>query len=233
MKKIVCLLVIFIFGSQIFTQFVNAEEKKKCIVEIEEKKENITEEHIKGTISYPVLKPSLGCKWEDFNKRIEDDIKAWKEDVCTIKDEYFKDYSSNSTPIFEMDSRYKIGLNKDGLISICIDYYQYTGGAHGITVRRTYNYDAEHGAFVQINHIFKDGYDYEKVINKKIREEIDKNKEVYFNNGEYFKGIDKTPNYYLTADGIVIYFQLYEIAPYVAGIPEFTIPYELIEDGLL
>ena len=180
MKKIYKLLVvigILILGSQIFTEFINAEEKKKCVIEIEEKKETVTEEHIKGTISYPVLKPALGCKWEDFNKRIEDDIKTWKEDVFTIKDEYFKDYASNATPIFEMDSRYEIGLNKDGLISVYVDYYQYTGGAHGMTVRRSYNYDAEHGKFVQINQIFKDKYDYETVINKKIREEIQKKSE--------------------------------------------------------
>ena len=32
-------------------------------------------------------------------------------------------------------------------------------------------------------------------------------------------------NFYLSKEGLVIYFGLYEIAPYVSGIRTFTIPY--------
>jgi hypothetical protein len=35
----------------------------------------------------------------------------------------------------------------------------------------------------------------------------------------------KANNYYLTKDGVVIYFQQYDIAPYAAGLPTFLIPY--------
>lgn len=227
------ILMVLVTGFNLYNKDLFAEEKATCKLEVEEKKENVTEEHISGTILYPLLKPSIGCKWEDFNNKIESDIKSWKEDVLTIRDEYFNDYVSNFKPTFEMDSRYEIGINRDGLFSGYIDYYQYTGGAHGITVRRSYNYDGQLGKFFTIDKLFKNGYDYETPINKKIKEEISKNKDMYFNEGEYFKGIDKTPNFYLTEEGIVVYFQLYEIAPYASGIPEFKIPYELIKDGLL
>ena len=35
-------------------------------------------------------------------------------------------------------------------------------------------------------------------------------------------------SFYLTPNGLVIYYQQYEVGPYAAGIIEFTIPYEQI-----
>ena len=50
---------------------------------------------------------------------------------------------------------------------------------------------------------------------------------------DVFKGIGDNVQYYLTKDDIVIFFQLYEIAPYSAGIPEFKIPYSVFKDELI
>jgi len=36
-------------------------------------------------------------------------------------------------------------------------------------------------------------------------------------------------SYYLSNDGLVIYYQQYEIAPYATGIVEFTIPFSVLE----
>jgi len=49
---------------------------------------------------------------------------------------------------------------------------------------------------------------------------------IYFD--DYEKNVANYFNpksFYLVPDGIVIYFQQYEIAPYASGIPQFTIPY--------
>jgi hypothetical protein len=35
----------------------------------------------------------------------------------------------------------------------------------------------------------------------------------------------KVNNFYLTKEGVVIYFQQYDIAPYSSGLPTFVIPY--------
>ena len=44
------------------------------------------------------------------------------------------------------------------------------------------------------------------------------------NNGVYeFKGIEDKQKFYIQDDNLVIYFDLYDIAPYVASIPEFPI----------
>jgi hypothetical protein len=41
------------------------------------------------------------------------------------------------------------------------------------------------------------------------------------------KNFDKS-SFYLSPEGITIYYQQYDIAPYSSGIAEFTIPYSII-----
>jgi hypothetical protein len=59
-----------------------------------------------------------------------------------------------------------------------------------------------------------------------IDSQIKKNPDIYFEN--YKELIAKTfdrNHFYCTPDGIVIYYQQYDIAPYSSGIREFLIPY--------
>jgi hypothetical protein len=39
-------------------------------------------------------------------------------------------------------------------------------------------------------------------------------------------------HFYMTDDALVIFFDLYEIAPYASGIPTFEIPYDDLTDFL-
>ncbi|WP_122638857.1 RsiV family protein [Romboutsia sp. Marseille-P6047] len=71
--------------------------------------------------------------------------------------------------------------------------------------------------------MFKKDVDYKKVINDYINSEINKNKELYFTGKEGFNGISDNQDFYIEDDGIVIYFQVYDIAPYYVGIPKFKI----------
>ena len=48
-----------------------------------------------------------------------------------------------------------------------------------------------------------------------------------------FKGISENQGFYISSGNIVIYFQVYEIAPYVTGIPEFYIPVEKFDQKSL
>ena len=75
--------------------------------------------------------------------------------------------------------------------------------------------------------MFKD-IQYSDIINKKIKEEISKNPENYFDSGNEFKGISENQSFYIEGDNLVIYYQLYDIAPYAFGIPEFKIPLNII-----
>ena len=80
---------------------------------------------------------------EDKEKNINNLITTWTEewinDAKYIADEYFKNGTPPLNP-YQLNAKYKV-TNLKKVISLYIDYYQYTGGAHGVTTRKSYNID--------------------------------------------------------------------------------------------
>ncbi|OOM11353.1 DUF3298 and DUF4163 domain-containing protein [Clostridium saccharobutylicum] len=125
---------------------------------------------------------------------------------------------------YEVYSTYNITSDKNSFVSFYDDYYEYLGGAHGLTTRTSYTIDKKKEELLNLKNLFAAGYNYTDIINNEIREQIKKNPQDYFDSGSEFKGIGENQSFYIEDDNLVIYYQLYEIAPYVKGIPEFKIP---------
>lgn len=172
---------------------------------------------------------------KEGEKVINDEITKWTEswinDVKLISEEYFKDGIPPSFP-YQVYSKYFTTSTKDP-ISFYIDYYQFTGGAHGMTTRIAYNVDKSKAIKLAIKDLFKDNYDYKSVINKEINRQIKKDPDKYFTGKEGFNGIKDNQEFYIKDNTVVVYFGLYEIAPYVAGIPEFNIPVKLFKGNYI
>ena len=167
-------------------------------------------------------------KQEDaINDKIIKWTESWINEVKEIADEYFKDKPEPLMP-YQLYARYKFTNNAD-IISFYIDYYQFSGGAHGITNRIAYNIEKSSGIEMQLKDIFKDNYNYKDVINKEISRQISKDPDRYFTGKDGFNGIGNNQNFYIKNNKVVIYFGLYEIAPYASGISEFVIPNKLLE----
>ena len=124
----------------------------------------------------------------------------------------------NPTIPYDYTSRYKV-TNKENILSFYIDYYQFNGGAHGITNREVYNIDIKSGQYIELKDLFANDFDYKAYINEEIKKEINKNPENYLMDS--FKGIKEDQKFYIQNNKLVIHFPYYEIAPYVAGMPEF------------
>ena len=170
-------------------------------------------------------------KQEDIvNDKVIKWTENWINEVKQIADEYFKDKPSPLMP-YQLYARYKVTNNSD-IISFYIDYYQFSGGAHGITNRIAYNIEKSSGNEMQLKDIFKDNYNYKDIINKEISREISKDPDRYFTGKDGFNGIGDNQNFYIKNNKVVIYFGLYEIAPYAAGISEFIISNNLFEGNL-
>lgn len=121
---------------------------------------------------------------------------------------------------------YHIKYNQNNLLSIVLTDYQYAGGAHGLTVQSSYNFDLASGQDLKLSDLMKSNSGYISYINSVIRDEIDNRAAT----GELmeltpFETITPDQPYYLSNEGLVIYFQQYEYFPYAAGIQEFTIKY--------
>lgn len=151
------------------------------------------------------------------------------DEVKSVADEYFKDRPSPLVS-YQLYGRYKVTNNSD-IISFYIDYYQFTGGAHGMTTRFAYNIDKSTGKEVKLKDIFKEGFEYKDIINKEINRQISKDPDRYFSGKDGFVGISEGQSFYIKNNTLIIYFGLYEIAPYASGISEFIIPNNLLEEN--
>lgn len=198
---------------------------------------DINENKSYGTINIkiPFISNNSSNNVKEFNGIVEGDITDWEKDLIELAKQDEAESKSKGVDFrpYSLDVTYKVPYNTKDFVSLVVDYYQFTGGAHGLTTRNTYNYDFVKGKRLRLFELFKDGYDYQTKINSIIKQEISKNPEEYFQDQNGFKGIKNKQDFYIDNDGIVIVFQLYEIAPYVAGIREFHIPFSQLQDGLL
>jgi hypothetical protein len=157
--------------------------------------------------------------------------KAIKDNFKAAVSQYL--YSlSRGYPVrqFELYHVYTMTLNAECTLSLYRDTYEYMGGAHGITVRNSESWDTENGRIIKLCEIFDHGVDYcdyiKNAVIEQIKIRIRRDKEMFFE--DYIKNVSSNlncNNFYLTPEGIMIYFQLYEISPYAEGIPQFLIPY--------
>ncbi|MDQ0149951.1 DUF3298 and DUF4163 domain-containing protein [Eubacterium multiforme] len=186
---------------------------------IENKQINKKDNCIEIDVSYPKISNE---KFNNINNEIFNWTDNWIKEVEGVLEDYKKSgYICNIK--YQLYSRYYLTKEGNNILSFYIDYYQFTGGAHGITMRKAYSVDKNSGKNLKLNELFKKGYNYKQIIDEEIRKEINKNKENYFDNGSSFKGIEDNTKFYINDDNLVIYYEQYEIAPYAAGLPEFNI----------
>ncbi|NLP35706.1 MAG: DUF3298 and DUF4163 domain-containing protein [Clostridiales bacterium] len=145
---------------------------------------------------------------------------------------------ANNFPIreFEVYEDYTITYNQNCALSLYIDRYEYTGGAHGSTIRTSDTWNLQRSRKIEIKDLYHGEQDYQEYIidniNRKIAEDIAAGDDLYFD--DYTQLVSKNfkpKNFYLTEEGAVFYYQQYDIAPYAAGIRTFLIPYS--PDGIV
>jgi hypothetical protein len=139
---------------------------------------------------------------------------------------------ANNYPIhqFEAYVDYTITYNQNCYLSLYFDQYEYAGGAHGLTVRYSDTWDLPKSKRVELAEMFPHRTHFREfiieTIDKQIETEIQTGNAMYFENyAQLVNENFKANNFYLTKDGVILYFQQYDIAPYAAGIPTFLIPY--------
>ena len=180
--------------------------------------------YLKEDLKIPQFKGEDENKVDIINKKINDDILPKVNEAEKTATEYYGGLNAEKPSFpFEINSTYSVTLNNELLISLYNDYYEFLGGAHGATTRTSYTIDKELEKIVDLKDLFKEGYDYKTVINNEIKKQIAKEPYKYFEPADKFKGISDNQSYYVDKNNLIIYYQQYEIAPYVSGIPEFTI----------
>lgn len=135
-------------------------------------------------------------------------------------------YYENSA-IMSMTGTFDLKTNEEGVLSLSLLNYFFSGGAHGMTVQKSLTFDVQSGKSFKLEELFKENSNYQKVLSDIIAKQI---KERDLPLLTEFKGIGPDQDYYVADKSLVIYFQLYELVPYAWGFPYFPISLYEIQD---
>lgn len=211
---------------------VSIESVDKNGIVINNLKESSESATLKVTVQYPELK---GLE----SKEVENQLNSFFAKLAEAAIAEGKDAQKNIIPEqtaagikAEVYFTYDVKYNSNGYLSIVFQDYIYSGGAHGLTVQSSYTYDLKTGKEYKIKDLFKSGTDYVTLISNEVKRQMKEKEEEMGGNLVPFEAIKPDQDYYLSNEGLVIYFQQYEYYPYAVGIPEFTIDYSQLS-GLL
>ncbi|MGL5244796.1 MAG: DUF4163 domain-containing protein, partial [Sarcina sp.] len=165
-KKMVAIFMIGIFCSITFSYMKIMANDIKVKIYSDKVKEN--KEYMNIDLNIPQVKIINNLTFESkINNVIFSDINTWKNDLIDLAKKYKEDFEKANAQWkpFVLNIKYNDPYNKNNLLSLVLDYYQYTGGAHGLTTRIAYNFALNEEKSLELKDIFKQDYDYKLVIN--------------------------------------------------------------------
>ncbi len=192
-------------------------------------------ELLAGEVRVPVIAGLSDSELEGFlNSQWEMEIKEFVEAIGVEAEAFRRELGEESKHWlpFQAYVDFRIGYLDERFVSVPMVYYCYTGGAHGMSFQVSTNIDLAEGTRLNLEDLFLPGYDWAGAITEEVNRQRAANADYYFDETMAETVILSDHPFYLTAQGVVVYFGLYEIAPYSTGIPEFVVLYEYLWEGL-
>ncbi|RYD01676.1 hypothetical protein N752_29310 [Desulforamulus aquiferis] len=208
MKKILLLILFAVLVTASGCGAADNNVTKQEKVTITEKTENIETETINIQLQIPQITDMQNTEAQaEFNKKF-DSVYELKETLEREAEEAAIYSEQQGFPFwpYELFSKYNVSYNQRGYLSLTTTVYSFTGGAHGLTGKTTYNIDINSGNIIQLQAMFNEGVDYKKIINKEIRNQIAQQPEIYFDGEMGFNTISDEQNFYLKEGKIVSIF---------------------------
>ena len=205
-------------------------------VAIENEEKVYSNEYVSVNINKPVVKiPKNKAVEEIINNKISKRVNDFVEYITNLS---MRDNEANIKAGLEVkpyviNINNNVTYNKDNILSLTLHLYSYIGGAHGSTTDESFNFDTKTGNRGVIEDFLGNNKNYNKIILDNIKSTTSKNPELYFK--EVVDKLNMIPynqKFFLTDKDLVVYFDEYEIAPYVAGSPKFYIPLSAFPNGL-
>ena len=128
--------------------------------------------------------------------------------------------------LVEMTGYYEVKTNERDVLSLLLVVYSFTGGAHGLTLAKGLTFDVRTGKRYRLGDLFKPDSGYTEVLSGMIGGLI---KEWEVPVLEPFESISPGQDFYMADHSLTVFFQLYELTPYVYGFPYFPIPLKSLE----
>ncbi|MFC4777737.1 DUF3298 and DUF4163 domain-containing protein [Paenibacillus sp. GCM10023252] len=153
---------------------------------------------------------------KQMNETIKDTVRKLIENQGSLED-----------PRAEMQGYYEVKTNEKNVLSLSLFNYAYTGGAHGLTLQASLTFDTTSGRSYSLAQLFKPGSPYIRRLSELVKAQIAVRK---LEPLQPFESIRPDQDFYVADRSLVIYFQLYELLPYVYGFVYFPISVYEIQD---
>lgn len=163
-------------------------------------------------------------------------LKKFNDQIATLIQQAVDDFENNVVSMPPMpvlngssfDVQYKLLSQPGNILSIKFEMLGYVNGAaHPYHLNPTFNFDIESGKALLLADLFLPNTDYLTPISKYCVTELGK-RDIGFTS-DFAQGADPKPenykNWNITADGLMITFDEYQVAAYVAGPQAVVIPY--------
>ena len=164
---------LIIMGSMLYTTYpqemcISCERQSENKFELVEKSITKNLDYLKEDIKIPQLVDGNDVKKVSLiNNAINGDILSKAKEAEETSKEYFGGQGQEKPTFpFEIYSKYTVTMDNNILLSLYNDYYEYLGGAHGMTTRTSYTINKEKESLLTIKDLFIEGYPYGDIINK-------------------------------------------------------------------
>lgn len=192
--------------------------------------------YVTVNINRPVVSLPDQAVTEKINQKVKETIDRFEEEIVSQskKDNIFNEENKLDTVQYVVNVNNTVEYNEGGILSIVMQLYSYTGGAHGVTTVLPLNFDLDTGNAGVLEDFLGDSSNYNDIIINFIRKEVEKKPGIYFEDSvAKYDHVPYNQKFFLTPEGVTIVFDEYQIAPYAAGTVEFKIPYSEFPSGLL
>lgn len=119
---------------------------------------------------------------------------------------------------YVVESNYRVTQLDTRWLSIVRDHYYYTGGAHGMTVREADTWDIRSGRRLMLADLLSS-----KEAAALITQAMAAEPEAFLATEVSPDEVEKEAGFYLEEGQLIVFFQLYRLAPYAEGFPEFDL----------
>lgn len=212
-----------------FTE-INAIYKESAIIEI-----NIPKAEGKSALSKAInstlenhIASVLNFSEEDSETiQLDEAIKHFETEFKAFKSDY-----EESAMVWEAVFDGEVIYQSPEVICIAINGYTNTGGAHGNMNITLYNFDIKDGAVLKHDDIILKMEEFMEIAKQYFTKEIEAQGEDMAEDYFFEEGFHLPANIGFNDEGILLLYNVYEIASYAQGLTEFTIPFEEVNSFL-
>lgn len=165
----------------------------------------------------------------------------WEAELEEIAKTYIQEFDqlvaeSPEYPFsWEIEVEGSVFYQSDKVLSVALNSYAYTGGAHPNFFLDLINFDLATGKKLTLSDIFTNLDQLKVVVENKFREVREIDAKTSISEAGFFWGEPFTlpESFALQEEGVYFYYNPYEAAAYALGATEFTIPYDDLEEVMV